>query len=304
MSVWKNWARTILARWIKVPPEPHPPAGSARSVQIFRASENYFRLKQLSWLVKQLWIVGLALFFAFGMHEALSEGRLRIPEGRGPAFLMSSWFNAGFMTLHLLPLILELISMPFTYALAWLDFDQRWYIATDRSLRIREGIWRVREMTLTFANIQQMTVRQGPVQRFLGISDLVVTTAGGGGSAGAPAEAGQAKSEPVHMGILRGVSNAEQIRDLILSRMRQLKDAGLGDPEDVDSSEVTVASASGLADSRGLSGNFEACGRAGLLESARALLVEARALRSTVESRGGANSVETTSPPPVRWQKM
>ncbi len=188
--------------------------------------------------------------------------------------------------------------------MAWLDFDQLWYIATDRSLRIREGVWRVREMTLTFANIQQMTVRQGPVQRFLGISDLVVTTAGGGGSTGTPAEAGQAKSEPVHMGILRGVSNAEQIRDLILSRMRQLKDSGLGDPEDVDISEVTEVPVSALADSKGFSGNSESRGRAGLLDSARALLVEARALRSTVESRGMTNSVETSIPPPVRWQKM
>jgi len=304
MSAWKNCARNLLARWIKVPPEPHPPAGSARSVQIFRASENYFRLKQLSWLVKQVWILGLALLFAFGMHEGLAEGRLRIPAGRGPEFLMSQWFAAGFMTLHLLPLILELISMPFTYALAWLDFDQRWYIATDRSLRIREGIWRVREMTLTFANIQQMTIRQGPIQRFLGISDLVVTTAGGGGSAGAPVEAGQSKAEPVHMGILRGVSNAEQIRDLILSRMRQLKDSGLGDPEEADISQMTAVPAMALEDSGGLAIVSGSSGNVGLLDSARALLAEARALRMTVERRVGTISVQSSPPSPVRWQKM
>ena len=39
---------------------------------------------------------------------------------------------------------------------------------------------KVREMTVTFANIQNAPVNQGPIQRALGIADLQVETAGGG----------------------------------------------------------------------------------------------------------------------------
>jgi hypothetical protein len=36
----------------------------------------------------------------------------------------------------------------------------------------------------------------------------------------------------MHTGVLRAVDNAEQVRDLILDRLRRLRDAGLGDPDD------------------------------------------------------------------------
>jgi membrane protein YdbS with pleckstrin-like domain len=201
------------------------------------------------------------------------------------------WVEGGLVTLHLLPLVVELLSMPFTYALAWLDYDQRWYITTDRSLRIREGLWRVREVTLTFANIQQMTIRQGPVQRFFGIADLVVTTAGGGG--GATSDPGQIAKEPVHTGVLRGVSNAEEIRDWILAKSRELKDSGLGDPDD--------ALPRVPEELRG-----EDSGRPvpEVLEAARILKVESAALRAALVDRGSGGQETAGSNPGHRWQKM
>ena len=30
------------------------------------------------------------------------------------------------------------------------DYDLRYYVVTDRSLRVREGAWNVREMTITY----------------------------------------------------------------------------------------------------------------------------------------------------------
>jgi len=36
----------------------------------------------------------------------------------------------------------------------------------------------------------------------------------------------------MHTGVLRAVDNAEEVRDLILDRLRRLRDAGLGDPDD------------------------------------------------------------------------
>ena len=95
---------------------------------------------------------------------------------------------------------------------------------------VREGLVSVREMTLTFGNVQNVSVCQGPLQRLLGLADVVVETAGGGG--GSRSEHGHDAGPSLHEGFLRGVDNAEAVRDAILERLRRLKDAGLGDPED------------------------------------------------------------------------
>ena len=67
-----------------------------------------------------------------------------------------------------------------------LDYEQRWYVVTDRSLRLRTGVWSVREMTMSFANLQQITVTQGPLQRLLGLADVRFQSAGGGGEVRRP----------------------------------------------------------------------------------------------------------------------
>jgi hypothetical protein len=58
--------------------------------------------------------------------------------------------------------------LPFTYLIARLDFELRWYMVTDRSLRIRSGIWSIQELTTTFANVQEVRVESGPLQKILG----------------------------------------------------------------------------------------------------------------------------------------
>ena len=116
------------------------------------------------------------------------------------------------------------------------------YMVTDRSLRIRSGVFHIREMTMTFMNIQQLSVHQGPLQRLLGLYDLRVRTAGGGDSAeGAPHQ--ESGTAVTHIGHLRGVDNAPAIRDLILERMRKARDAGLGDSDDVTGSPLSETSA-------------------------------------------------------------
>ena len=71
-------------------------------------------------------------------------------------------------------LVTYLIQLPVTYFLLRLDYEQRWYMVTDRSLRLRSGVWSVRELTMSFANLQQITVSQGPLQRYLGLADVCV----------------------------------------------------------------------------------------------------------------------------------
>jgi uncharacterized membrane protein YdbT with pleckstrin-like domain len=111
-----------------------------------------------------------------------------------------------------------------------LRFDTTWYVMGDRSLRIRRGIWVIHETTLTFENVQNVTVRQGPLQRYFGIANLLVETAGGGqpqpGSHGMQATA-------AHRGLIEGIADAERIRDLIMNRLRKSRTAGLGDEADL-----------------------------------------------------------------------
>jgi uncharacterized membrane protein YdbT with pleckstrin-like domain len=124
-------------------------------------------------------------------------------------------------------LLIMIIVSVFHLAVIRLKYEKRWYIITDRSLRVREGVIGVQEMTITFANIQNISISQGPVQRLLAIADLRVETAGGGGSSqqqhGAP---------NLHTAWFRGIDNATEVRELMQQRLRQFKDAGLGDHED------------------------------------------------------------------------
>jgi uncharacterized membrane protein YdbT with pleckstrin-like domain len=119
---------------------------------------------------------------------------------------------------------------------------------------------------LTFANVQEVSIRQGPIERLFGIANLRVRTAGGGGRIN-PHEP-QSEEKSGHIGYFRGVDNAPAIRDLILDRLKRLRDAGLGDP---DQPQTEIAGA-------------EAAPSPGIADAARELLSEARALRQAVGS--------------------
>ena len=258
--------KAVLLRVLKVPPEPHAPAGSPGSVRVFRAGRNYYRYKLALWAIRQAGAVAGALFFLVAADRMLDRGaeQARAKLGEKPrAEKVLGLVEQGRVFLPLLEaaaLVGLLGQLPFTWAAVRLDYEMRWYVTTDRSLRIREGLVSVREMTLTFGNVQNVSVRQGPLQRLLGLADVVVETAGGGGSRSSdPHQQGPS----LHEGYLRGVDNAEAVRDLILERLRRLKDAGLGDPED-----PVVETA-----------------HSGDVEAARAVLEETRALRRALASR-------------------
>jgi len=106
-------------------------------------------------------------------------------------------------------------------------------VISDRALRIRRGIWIIHETTITFENIQNVSISQGPVQRWFGIADVLVETAGGGGGA-------QKSESPAmmlaHKGLIEGVGDAQRIRDRLLTRLKKSRASGLGD-EDHRSSE-------------------------------------------------------------------
>jgi len=211
MANMRDW----LLRVLRVPTQPCIPDG-ARQVEVFRASPNYFRYQLALWILAQIGALiglGFGLLFLAQLDFDSRYARLVVTGLEAIAW-------AGY-----------LVQLPFSYLVLRLDFEMRWYILSDRSLRIREGIVSLREKTMTFANIQQIAVRQNPLQRLLGIADVQVKTAGGGGS-GSESH-GSGLGESMHEAWFRGVDNADAIRGAIRERVKRHRDAGLGDPDDV-----------------------------------------------------------------------
>lgn len=186
---------------------PEAPAGSYGSVQVFRASPRYVTYRLI------LFYIGCAIAAAAAAIALLATA------------LTGLFWASGLVVLFAL-FVLPILCL--TWFAVRIDYDLRHYIVTDRSLRVREGAWIVKEMTLTYANVQNLRIVQGPLQRAFGISDLLVDTAGGGA---AGKHEGRAQSG--HQVRLAGIENAREVRDLILGYVRQFnRGSGLGDLDD------------------------------------------------------------------------
>jgi membrane protein YdbS with pleckstrin-like domain len=212
MSVWRD----AVMRFMHVPPAPTPPPGG--HVQTFRAAPNYFWFKFAQWL-----IATAALAISVILVDVAFANTAASHAPRSVRLMLGGMAIAG--------VILIVLRATFGAALLRLDYELRWYMVSDRSIRIREGILTVREKTIALANIQNTTVNQGPLQRLLGIADLEVRTAGGGAGESKHGK-GKQLGEPMHVGYFRGVDNAAQIREIILAGVRRHRDSGLGDPEE------------------------------------------------------------------------
>lgn len=298
--MFDRYRRLALAA-LRVPPEPAPPLGAPASLRVFRAGRNFYKLRLLRWTVGQAGAavgLGVSLYF-FGWFKAGVEAAWRAPAPApalqsAPAptpaptprararrqspeqFIAQSaaklrpWMFTLFTLVEGGAVVAFLAQLPFTLALVRLEFEQHWYLVTDRSLRIRTGLVVIREATMSFANLQQVEVRQGPLQRLLGLADVRVRSAGGGDGGARHDGSGGSPDDALHTGVFQGVEHAGAIRDLILERLRQFRQAGLGDPDDGPVGEAGAA-AGGPAPAR-------PSGAA--LAAANEVLAEARALRA------------------------
>lgn len=154
---------------------------------------------------------------------------------------------------------LLIVLLTVTWTTLHLRYDTTWYVLTDRSLRLRRGVWVIREMTVTFENVQNVRMTQGPIERLYGIRRLVIETAGGGAVTSPEQSAGNSC-------MLEGLANAEAVRDLIMARVRRSRAAGLGDSPKHDDAAAHRSRGAGPAFS------------ARHIEALRALRDEARAL--------------------------
>ncbi len=203
--------------WLfQVAERPEPPPGSPESLRVFRASSRYFGYSVLKWSIGQMFaLVGL-------VGSAIGLGFVEFFEDH--AVDAAFWFR---FTEALAPLLIVLFLVQFaaSFSVLRLGYEMRWYMVSDRALRIRYGIYSLREQTMTVVNIQNMAVKRGPLQRLFGIADLEIRTASGGGS-------DDDDEDSLSRGLLQGLDNAEEVRNLLLATLRQTRDSGLGDPDD------------------------------------------------------------------------
>lgn len=196
----------VLTRWFVVPRQPPDlPVRPGATIDRFHPAPGFLRYLKL-WFWLGLIVIDVWLLI-----------------GWLASFLVSRWLG-----LALAPVFFAVTVLPdlIAYVAIHLRYDSTWYVLSDRSLRIRRGIWTIHETTITFENVQDVKIHQGPVQRVFGISDVIVETAGGGGSR--KTSEGDF-SVPSHTGLIEGVEDAARIRDLIMARVRRSRSAGLGD---------------------------------------------------------------------------
>jgi len=224
-SLGKDLALSLM----KAPTKPpDPPLGSHGDIQVYRASPRYLTYRLLVfWIIISLnWLVpwGILLVWLFE---------------RDIAPLIVAITYAG---------LLAIVQFCVYFAIR-IDYDMRYYIVTDRSLRIREGAFIVKEKTISFANVQNLRVVQGPIMRLFRIWHLKVDTAGGGASRNEHTE------RVPHRVQMAGIENAIEVRDRIRGHLRRYATStGLGDFDDHDddaAADVTTDAAF-LAALRGL----------------------------------------------------
>ncbi len=200
-GVWR-----VLVDLFRVPATgPSLPAGAGEAVEQFHPARGF-----LSWLKFYFWLVLVLI------DGALVVGWIAL------------CVQETFLALILAPVFLVVIVVPdvLAYVAIHLRYDTTWYVLSERSLRIRRGIWAINEVSITFENVQNVKVSQGPLQRAFGIASVLVETAG------SHAGSGQPGAGVTNQGLIEGVSDAPGIRDRIMERVRRSRTAGLGDERD------------------------------------------------------------------------
>ncbi len=205
-GIWR-----ILASWFRVPRHaPELPQQAGEAITSRRPSPGFLKY----------------LRFGFAIVMAI----IIVPVSIG--WMAITFANPIVGLIGLLPLVPVVAGV---LTIGWiairLRYDTTWYVFSDRSMRLRRGIWLIREITITFENIQNVQTRQGPLQRYFGIADVIVETAGGGVSPQGTASTG-------HQGLIEGIANAAELRDAIREKIAASRTTGLGD--EIEPSHLTT----------------------------------------------------------------
>lgn len=126
-------------------------------------------------------------------------------------------------TLYLLRALLTGPAFPIVAVVLYFRYHTMRYRFDAQGVHMRWGILFRREVNLTYRRIQDIHLRSGLFQRWLGLADVLVQTA-----------AGSASAEMT----LEGLCEYETVRDFLYARMRGHDDRAAADP-----ARVSIASA-------------------------------------------------------------
>lgn len=197
-------------------PEGNPPipAGAPASVVVWNPGPGYLTYRLLGWMISLAFTIVFLGAVAAGARHLAANAPSDFPRWLPWAGLaaISVWTLAG---------------LAWRFLAIRLELDMLRYTLTDRAVRLRRGVREVRELTISFVNVQNVRFEQGPLQRFCGIGDLVIDVAGGGAvvAGGHP----QAAAASLHEGRLIGVGEPRRLQETVLARVKAARGAGLGD---------------------------------------------------------------------------
>lgn len=195
--------RAFLARVLRVPMHASQiPVSAGELLDSFHPAPGWLRMQQM------IRVFFFSLLIIGTVFTAVVLGVVQEPV---------------FYLLLLVPIFILLPLFWLSFVALRLRFDCTWYVLTERALRIRRGLIVIQETTITYENVQNVSVQQGPLQRIFGVSNITVETAGGGGASAGAAGAGS------HGGLIEGIDRAEELRERIMTQVRRSRSAGLGD---------------------------------------------------------------------------
>jgi membrane protein YdbS with pleckstrin-like domain len=231
----------VLLRWFRAPETPPELSGGGPDqTEVFLPAPAY--LRYLRW---EALVTGVLIAAGFGLA--------------GLVFALTGKAVGGWLALG--AALAFLLGGALLALLARLRWLMMWYALGERALRARYGLWTIHELTITYENVQNVEVNQGPLMRLFGIWKLDIMTAGGarraaggnplltvllvtiqivasflpGGAAVGGAFAGGgsrgAKKGVQATGSIYGLLDPLPVRDRIMARVRASRSAGLGDEE-------------------------------------------------------------------------
>jgi len=189
------------------------------------------------------------------MLNVYDEGRIRAIE-RPHASLWTYYVLACLPTLIFPPLFVIVLF------LSWVRYSTLRYTFTSEGVSMRWGRLFRREILLNYARIQDIHLRSNVVERWFGLSRILIQTASG--SSGAEMT-------------IEGIREYEEVRDFLYARMRGVTDTNPA-PTDAPSHGSDSASASELA------------------ETLREVARELRATREALVAHRGADAATVASP--------
>lgn len=185
--------------------------GEDHDVEILRPASAQRMITRLRFWAALAWTVLIevllaVLFMSVGMSFAY---RMLDVIAR----LMPSWWDLFLIVAAFVPIALALPGL----LLIQLRYDQTWYALGSKYLRVHEGLGISRESTVSYTNIQNVALHQGPMQRLAGIGDLIIRTAGGkGGKDTSAGSKEQGAPKGSHVVRLRGIENPRAVHKRIL----------------------------------------------------------------------------------------